>query len=156
MSEHHHEKRAVIIDDSSAVRRLISGMLRDIGFRSLMEAADGAEGIQLLRDLASRNLHVDLCTLDVEMPCMDGMGFLHMAGMPDFGAPRPPIILVTGHATKEIVAKAAAMGVQGILPKPFTAQALKGAAERILRPKAKPHHAAHPHPHNHGAHVARH
>lgn len=62
----------LLVDDSRTIRRLLREvMARDPAFRVIAEAADGAEGLRLLREAAPA-----LTLLDLEMPVLDGMGFL--------------------------------------------------------------------------------
>lgn len=64
--------RTLIVDDSAMMRRLLRDILaRDPAFAVVGEATDGAAGLLALRDLAP-----DLILLDLEMPTLDGMGFL--------------------------------------------------------------------------------
>lgn len=64
--------RTLIVDDSAMMRRLLRDILaRDPAFTVVGEAADGAAGLLALRELAP-----DLTLLDLEMPTLDGMGFL--------------------------------------------------------------------------------
>ena len=56
----------LIVDDSSTMRTLIAHTLAKAGFGTL-EASDGATALEFL----SRET-VDLVTLDVEMPGIDG------------------------------------------------------------------------------------
>jgi CheY-like chemotaxis protein len=64
--------RTLIVDDSAMMRRLLRGILAaDPAFEVVGEAADGAEALAALPALAP-----DLTLLDLEMPRLDGMGFL--------------------------------------------------------------------------------
>lgn len=64
--------RTLIVDDSAMMRRLLRGILaQDARFTVVGEAVDGAMGLT-----AQAELHPDLTLLDLEMPVLDGMGFL--------------------------------------------------------------------------------
>jgi CheY-like chemotaxis protein len=64
--------RTLIIDDSAMMRRLLRGILaRDDRFTVVGEAVDGAAGLT-----AQAELQPDLTLLDLEMPVLDGLGFL--------------------------------------------------------------------------------
>lgn len=64
--------RTLIVDDSAMMRRLLRGILaQDPRFTVVGEAVDGALGLA-----AQAELHPDLTLLDLEMPVLDGMGFL--------------------------------------------------------------------------------
>ena len=64
--------RTLIVDDSAMMRRLLRGILAgDPRFTVVGEAAEGAAGLA-----AQAELQPDLTLLDLEMPVLDGMGFL--------------------------------------------------------------------------------
>jgi chemotaxis response regulator CheB len=64
--------RTLIVDDSAMMRRLLRGILAgDPRFTVVGEAMDGAAGLT-----AQGELQPDLTLLDLEMPVLDGLGFL--------------------------------------------------------------------------------
>jgi two-component system chemotaxis response regulator CheY len=65
------------------------------------------------------------------MPEMDGLQFLEaVRGDPVIG--KTVFIMLTGSADKEIVQKAAALGVNNYVVKPFAPAALKEKIERVF------------------------
>jgi len=64
--------RTLIVDDSAMMRRMLRGILAgDARFQVVGEAVDGVAGL-----MAQAELRPDLTLLDLEMPLLDGMGFL--------------------------------------------------------------------------------
>ncbi|MCW8084895.1 response regulator [Sabulicella glaciei] len=64
--------RVLVVDDSRTIRRLLRGILEGAdGLELVGEAADGHEGLRLMAEQRP-----DLILLDLEMPVLDGMGFL--------------------------------------------------------------------------------
>ena len=61
--------RVLIIDDSIFVRKQISQILTSEGYEIVGQAGDGVEGIEKFKELTPA---VDLVTLDITMPRMDG------------------------------------------------------------------------------------
>ncbi|WP_424812617.1 response regulator [Roseococcus sp. YIM B11640] len=74
--------RTLIIDDSAMMRRMLRGILAaDPRFAVIGEAADGAAGLA-----AQAELKPALTLLDLEMPVLDGMGFLAEWALAGHGA----------------------------------------------------------------------
>jgi chemosensory pili system protein ChpA (sensor histidine kinase/response regulator) len=107
----------LIIDDAVHIRRLVARMLEQAGFNTL-EAADGLQGLQLLKQQKP-----DVVTCDISMPLMDGHEFL-MTAKKDPTIRHIPIIVVTALGQEEEAAKATAMGASAYLTKPFSSSHL--------------------------------
>jgi two-component system chemotaxis response regulator CheB len=102
--------RVLVIDDSAFSRRTITSLLE----RSpLIEVADIArDGEEALRKALT--LQIDLVTLDLEMPRMDGFTFLRL-----LMAQKPtPVLVVSGLGGKEDVWKALELGAVDFVTKP--------------------------------------
>jgi threonine synthase len=63
--------RVAVVDDSADVRRLMRRILQSQGNYSILEAADGREGLELIK-----REHPDLVVLDLMMPGIDGFAVL--------------------------------------------------------------------------------
>jgi CheY-like chemotaxis protein len=107
----------LIIDDAVHIRRLVTRMLQQAGFKTL-EAADGFQGLQVLREQKP-----DVVTCDIWMPYMDGYEFLASVKK-DPDTKDIPIIVVTAVGQEEEAAKAAEMGANAFLTKPFSSSHL--------------------------------
>ena len=73
--------RALVIDDSRAMRRIVSGTLAGYGYET-REAGHGQEALDVLRE----GWVPELCTIDWNMPVMDGLQFVSASGPPPPGA----------------------------------------------------------------------
>ena len=109
-------KTALIVDDEALIRRQVAAILADYGFDNLFEAADGAQAVAMA--VAHRPL---LTVMDVSMPVMDGVDAAGKMNLDPSGA----IVLLTGNADADTVARAQAAGVHHYLMKPFQAEQLK-------------------------------
>lgn len=102
----------LIVDDSRTVRRVMSSMLRQSGYRAL-EAEDGARGIEL-----ARSHKPNLIFMDVMMPGMDGFQATRKL-QNDMDTQDIPVIIVSGNQQATIQAWVRKIGARGFMAKPF-------------------------------------
>lgn len=102
----------LIADDSPAMRKVLRGLLGELGFEA-GEAANGLEALESCRDRAP-----DAVLLDWNMPVMDGFAFLDALRSGGAGA-RPKVIFCTSGAESTPVIRAMAAGASEYLVKPF-------------------------------------
>lgn len=119
----------LVIDDSPTVRSTLQFCLQSSGFQ-VVTAADGRSG---LARLAEANPRVDLVLVDFNMPIMDGIAVCR-AIRADPLTEKLPIILMTGFATSDTLARAAAAGFQEVVTKPFVIGKLLSDLRRHLAP----------------------
>ena len=116
----------LVIDDDSRLRQVLARWLRDSGFSTVAEAADGLEALDLL------NSHPpDLILTDRDMPRMDGLGFVKILRS---RGDRTPIIMLSGHDDPHTLVLAARAGVDSFLTKPISLEML---SEKILQVTVK-------------------
>jgi CheY-like chemotaxis protein len=112
----------LIVDDEPTVRMLVVDVLRDLGY-AVMEAADGIEGLKVLRSSA----RIDLVITDVGLP--GGMNGRQMADAGRVIRPGLKTLFITGYAETGVIGgEALGPGMQ-VLTKPFAVDTL---AARIL------------------------
>jgi CheY-like chemotaxis protein len=112
----------LIVDDEPTVRMLVVDVLRDLGY-AVMEAADGIEGLKVLRSSA----RIDLVITDVGLP--GGMNGRQMADAGRAIRPGLKTLFITGYAETAVIGgEALGPGMQ-VLTKPFAVDTL---AARIL------------------------
>jgi two-component system, chemotaxis family, chemotaxis protein CheY len=110
--------RILSIDDSNSIRHAVHKMLDVIG-AEFFEASDGQDGLECLERIGA----VDLILLDMEMPRLDGIGFLE-AVKRDPRWKSIPVIVVSSIAQREKMIKAIQEGAKQYLTKPFTSEQL--------------------------------
>lgn len=120
--------RFLVIDDNSYMRRIVRTLLHGFGTRDILEAEDGAEGLESF----STNLP-DILIVDWSMPIFDGIQLTRMIRKPDT-SPNPlvPIIMMTGYAERSRVFEARDAGVSEMLVKPISAKGLYKRIERVV------------------------
>jgi CheY-like chemotaxis protein/HPt (histidine-containing phosphotransfer) domain-containing protein len=110
----------LVIDDSALIRRVVETSLGgDQGCR-VSVAESGAEGIEL----ASRE-RPDAILLDVEMPDLDGPATLARLRAQE-ATQEIPVLFLTGHAGEDDCLELEALGVAGVIAKPFDPESLAG------------------------------
>lgn len=116
--------RVLVVDDSSLMRRLIADIVRAAPDLELAgEARDGMEALAQARDLAP-----DVILLDIEMPRLDGLGFLRAARL---SVPARVIVVSSlARLGSDTSREALALGASDILPKPSGVLSLDLAATR--------------------------
>jgi two-component system chemotaxis response regulator CheY len=114
--------RFLVIDDSMPMRRIIANILSRLGHTDVVLVSNGREALKRLE-----NERFDLIITDWYMPEMTGIEFLRLLrGKPE--TKDTPIVIVSANGSKDDVAQAIQLGVNGYVLKPFTAETLK---ERI-------------------------
>jgi CheY-like chemotaxis protein len=113
----------LIVDDDPSVRSL----LRYILIHRKFVVATAASGREALAVLAARPF--DLVITDYNMPGMTG---LHLARQVRQGRGKPPVIMVSGELSPEVVAHPESFDLAGVLSKPFTTLALLSVVDRVL------------------------
>jgi len=127
MSAHIH---VLVVDDFSTMRRIVSNLLREIGFTKITEAEDGEKALHCLRS----GIPINFVVTDWNMPVMDGLTMLQkIRDTPDFKD--LPVLMVTAEAKKENIIAAAQAGADGYIVKPFNAATLKEKVDKIMAKK---------------------
>lgn len=98
------ELRFLVVDDYSTMRRIIKGLLQEIGYSRIAEADDGKTALPMLRDG-----HYDVLITDWNMPGTPGLELLKPVRA-DEKLRKPPVLMVTAEAKREQIAAAAQAG----------------------------------------------
>jgi chemosensory pili system protein ChpA (sensor histidine kinase/response regulator) len=102
----------MIVDDSLTVRKVTSRLLQREGF-DVVTAKDGVDALQILEDQTP-----DVILLDIEMPRMDGFEFTKTMKAEPKNA-HIPIIMITSRTAEKHRNRAAELGVDLYLGKPY-------------------------------------
>lgn len=118
--------KILIIDDEEDVRRIAHLSLAHVGKHEVLEATTGAAGIE-----KARTERPDAILLDVMMPAMDGPTTF-AALQADPATRTIPVVFVTARAMAAEIEPLRALGVRGVLIKPFDAMTLPEELARVL------------------------
>ncbi|MFH1155810.1 MAG: response regulator [Pseudomonadota bacterium] len=119
--------KVLIVDDFATMRRILKNILKQLGFKNLLEADDGTTAWEILEKQT-----VDLIISDWNMPKMTGLELLKMVRASD-KYKRTPFLMVTAEAQKQNVIEAVQAGVSNYVVKPFTAEAIADKLSKILK-----------------------
>ncbi|MEC5387775.1 response regulator [Uliginosibacterium sp. H3] len=114
----------LVVDDFEPMRKITAGQLRQLGAERILEAANGAEALKLIR-----NGQVSVVLSDWNMPVMSGLDLLR-ALRADPALHALPFMMITVETERERVQEVIHSGVSEVLIKPYTAG---NFAERLKR-----------------------
>ena len=117
----------LIVDDFSTMRRIVRGLLKEIGYNNAEEAEDGAVALNMLK-----NTKFDFVVSDINMPNMNGFELLGHIKKDD-SLKHLPVLMVTAEARKEDIVRAAQDGAAGYIVKPFTKATLEEKVQKIMQ-----------------------
>ena len=121
------DMKFLVVDDFSTMRRIVRGLLKEIGYNNCEEAEDGVDALSKLK-LAK----YDFVVSDINMPNMTGFELLK-AIKEDPNLKHLPVLMVTAEARKEDIVLAAQSGAAGYIVKPFTKATLEEKVVKIMQ-----------------------
>jgi two-component system chemotaxis response regulator CheY len=117
----------LIVDDFSTMRRIVRGLLKEMGCNNVEEADDGQVALNMLK-----TAKFDFVVSDINMPNMNGFDLLK-AIKADETLKHIPVLMVTAEARKDDIVLAAQSGAAGYIVKPFTKATLEEKVQKILQ-----------------------
>jgi two-component system, NtrC family, response regulator AtoC len=118
------EETILIVDDEQNVQRVLRGLLRREGYRTI-EATDGSAALDVLSQQ-----RVDAVLTDLRMPHMNGMELLEEIQRRQLGV---PVILLTAHGTIGGAVEALKHGAFDYLTKPFEPEEIHHVIAKAVR-----------------------
>lgn len=119
----------LVADESRHVRQMVREMVQRVGIRRVLEVQDGAEAMDVLAEARP-----DLAVVDWDLPGVSGEDLIKAARtISTSPAPRIPIVLMLARPRRSIVAKAADLGVNEVITKPFSPAMLWSRLDDVVR-----------------------
>ncbi len=112
------------VDDSRTMRDMINLALTSEGFEVHL-ADDGEHGLEVLDDLDP-----DVIITDINMPRLDGFGFIDAVRLRD-DTRTVPILVLTTESSADLKARARTAGATGWIVKPFAQDKLVRALRMV-------------------------
>jgi len=116
--------RILTVDDSRTMREMLRLALVKAGF-NVVAAVDGEHGLQVLSENGA-----DLIITDINMPKLDGFGFIERV-REDIAYRATPILVLTTESDPEKKDRARRAGATGWIIKPFNPDKLVDAIRRV-------------------------
>ena len=105
--------RVMIVDDSMFVEKQLGQILTSEGYEVVTTACDGKEGLEKYKEL---HPNIDLVTMDITMPKMDGITALEQIMAFDKSA---RVVMVSALGKEELVKKSLLLGARNYIIKPL-------------------------------------
>ncbi len=119
--------RVLVVDDSSAMRAFVRAALEEGGVvAAVLEASSGFEALRILpREV------FELAIVDVNMPDVNGLELIRFMRSSDKHA-STPLLIISSEASERDRERGLSLGANAYLAKPFTAEALIDAVQRLV------------------------
>lgn len=117
-------KTILTVDDSRMMREMLLMVLQRAGF-NVVQAEDGQHGLEVLPDAKP-----DVIITDINMPRLDGYGFIESVRK-DERYRATPIIVLSTESSAEKKGRARDAGATGWIVKPFNETSLIDVVRRV-------------------------
>jgi len=105
--------KVLVVDDSMFVAKQIGQILTSEGYEIVATGVDGLDGVEKYKELCP---NVDLVTMDITMPKMDGITALEQIMAFDKNA---KVVMISALGKEELVKKALLLGAKNYIVKPL-------------------------------------
>jgi len=120
-------KKVLVADDSSVMRSLVISAIKELQGVETVEAENGAEALKALPHHT-----FDLMIIDINMPAINGLEFIHFVKHHEFYK-KIPIIIISTDRGEEDVERALVLGANRYFKKPFEIGDLKETIFEFLK-----------------------
>jgi len=121
--------KVLIVDDFQTMRRIVKGVLKELGFKNVVEADNGLAALEVLK-----GEKIDFIVSDWNMPEMTGIELLKAVRASEEWKDLP-FLMVTSEGRSEQVIEAAKNRVNNYVVKPFTPTTLEEKIKKIFEDK---------------------
>jgi two-component system chemotaxis response regulator CheY len=130
------ETRILIADDMPTIRELLKSQLKAMGYKSIVEAADGEVALNILVTSVSKGAPIELVISDWNMPKLSGLDFLKQVRASNDWKTLP-FVLLTSESERDQVTEAILAGVSQYIVKPFAPKIFEEKLRSVWAKHAK-------------------
>lgn len=127
LNENGEPYRVLIVDDSMFITKQIGQILTSEGFEIAGTAENGLEGVEKYKELFP---NVDLVTMDITMPKMDGVTALEKIMEFDKNA---RVVMISALGKQDLVKKSLLLGAKNYIVKPLDRKKVLERVEMTLK-----------------------
>ncbi len=114
-----------IVDDALVIRKNLTRFFTNLGHTVVGEAQNGNEALEKCEKIEN----IDLITMDIAMPGMDG---IETTGLMKEIQPDATIVMITSYGHEEYVAEALKAGARSFVLKPITEEKLEATIKELF------------------------
>ncbi len=116
--------KILIVDDAQFMRKVIKDLLTDNNYTDLIEAKDGIEAVEMYEEHRP-----DLVIMDITMPLLDGIATIKEIRTINSDA---KILMCSAMGQEAMVMEALKQGAKDFVVKPFKAERVLSAIDKLL------------------------
>ncbi len=124
------DRDILIVDDSPTLRTSLCFCLENAGYQ-ILQSENGQEGLHILTRLKEEGKSIALIITDINMPVMDGIGFIREVKATSFRF--VPILVLSTETERSLKDQAKEAGAAGWLNKPFRPEQLLWVVKKFIR-----------------------
>ncbi|MCK5072701.1 MAG: response regulator [Bacteriovoracaceae bacterium] len=123
-----YDSAILVVDDMPTMRRVLAGILKNIGFKKIYEAKDGVDALKIL---SSDGDKIELTIVDWNMPKLNGMDLWRkMKTINEYQHIK--FIMVSSENERANIMTALKEGVTNYIVKPFDPKTIKDRIEKVF------------------------
>jgi two-component system sensor histidine kinase RpfC len=123
-----NELMRIMVVDDNAINRFVVRHLMEKRGHHIIEAESGEAALEALSEK-----QIDFVLMDLRMPGMDGFETVRRYRSSKKHLPQIPIIALTSQNTQECRDRSIAVGINGLIAKPFDVSSIEYAIELIQK-----------------------
>ena len=123
--------KILLVDSQQSMRKMEKTMLKQIGFKNIIEADNGAKAWTMIEESLSGDEPGGFVLSDWELPTLSGLELIQKIRQHN-DLKKLPFLIVSADAEQSNIVKAVKSGVSNFIVKPFSVQTLKEKIHKIF------------------------